>query len=153
MLFRSVFLLFVSASVFAQETRSTLTGRITDSSGAVIPHAQITITNTDTGFVTAIQSNDVGDYTAPFLVPGRYKVTANQQGFNSYVHEGLTLETEQTVTENIVLKAGSVTETITVSGDSPLIDTATASTGQVLTAEEVEDLPSNGRSPLGFARD
>ena len=145
-----VFLLFVSASVFAQETRSTLTGRITDASGAVIPHAQITVTNTDTGFVTATQSNGVGDYTAPFLLPGHYNITVASNGFEKYVHEGLILQTEQILTENISLKTGAATETVTVQGETPLVDIATATTGQVLTAEEVEDLPSNGRSPIGF---
>ncbi len=143
-------LLFVSASAFAQETRSTLTGRITDSTGALIPHAQITITNLDTGFVTAIQSNDVGLYTAPFLLPGNYKIGVTETGFKNYLHTGLVLQTEQTVTENIVLATGAVSETVTVAGETPLIDTANATTGQVLTSEEVEDLPSNGRSPIGF---
>src|SRR6185437_13126524 len=88
----------------------------------------------------------------PFLLPGRYKVTATMPGFKNFLREGLVLQTEQTATENIVLAVGDVSETVTVNGEGPLIDTATASTGQTLTAEEVEDLPSNGRSPLGFAR-
>jgi len=107
----------------------------------------------DTGMSTAVTSNSAGDYTVPFLAPGRYRVNAKQAGFNNYVHEGLTLQTEQTVTENIVLALGEVSQTVTVTGESPLVDTATASTGQALTSEEIEDLPSNGRSPLGFARD
>lgn len=145
-----LFLLLVSVPLFSQETRSTLTGRITDSTGAVIPKAQITITNTDTGFVTAIQSNRVGDYTAPFLLPGNYQITVASNGFETYVHTGLILQTEQTLTENVSLETGAATQTITVKGATPLVDVATATTGQVLTAEEVEDLPSNGRSPIGF---
>ncbi len=144
-------LMLISATGLAQETRSTLTGHVTDPTGAVIPHAAIVVTNMDTGVKTNIQSNGAGDYNVPFLQPGRYQVSATLTGFKAYVHSGLTLQTEQTVTENIVLQLGSTEQTITVSGDSPLVDTATASTGQTLTAEEVEDLPSNGRSPLGFA--
>lgn len=146
--------LFASLSLpgFAQETRSTLTGHVADSSGAAIPHAQITITNIDTGVKTTAQSNGVGDYTVPFLPNGRYEVAATAAGFKAYDHKGLTLQTEQTVTENIKFEIGDATEVVTVQAETPLVDTATASTGQTLTAEEVEDLPSNGRSPLGFAR-
>lgn len=146
-------LLFFALPVFAQQTRATLTGRVADKTGAIVPGAHIVVTNMDTGAQTSVASNSAGDYTVPFLVPGRYSVTVDQSGFSKYVHNGLILQTEQTVTENIVLSLGEVSQTITVEGATPLIDTATASTGQVLSAEEVADLPSNGRSPLGFARD
>lgn len=149
--FTLLILLLVSSFAFAQETRSTLTGQVTDPSGAIVPHAQIVVTNTDTGVATTVQSNGAGDYTVPFLAPGHYKVSASFAGFKTYVHEGLVLQTEQVVTENIILVLGSVNESVTVAGETPLVDTATASTGQTLTAEEVEDLPANGRSPLGFA--
>jgi hypothetical protein len=141
----------LSTGAFAQETRATLTGRVTDSTGAIIPGAPIVVKDMDTGSSTPIKSNSAGDYTVPFLQPGRYEVEATMPGFKAYKHTGLRLETEQTVTENIVLAVGNVDQTVTVQGDTPLVDTATASTGQTLTAEEVEDLPSNGRSPLGFA--
>ncbi len=146
-----LFLLLVSAPAFAQETRATLTGRVSDKSGAIVPGTQIIVTNTDTGTRTTVVSNSAGDYTVPFLAPGHYQISAVVSGFDTYLHKGLTLQTEQTVTENIVLAVGKVTETVTVSGETPLVDTATASTGETLTAEEVEDLPANGRSPLGFA--
>jgi hypothetical protein len=146
-------LFFVSIPVFAQQTRATLTGRVTDKTGAIVPGAHIDVTNVDTGTNTSIVSNSAGEYTVPFLAPGNYRVSVKLAGFSNYVHDGLVLQTEQTVTENIVLAVGEVSQTMTVAGDTPLIDTATATTGQVLTAEEVEDLPSNGRSPLGFARD
>lgn len=144
--------LCITAFAFGQETRSTLTGHVADPSGARIPETAITITNTATGVVTNAKSNSAGDYTVPFLQPGTYRIDASHAGFKNYTHTGLVLQTEQTVTENITLPVGAVSETVTVQGETPLIDTATASTGQTLTAEEVEDLPSNGRSPLGFAR-
>lgn len=149
-----VVLLFVtlwSNGAFAQETRSTLTGRVTDPSGAILPNVPIIITNLNTGIRTMVRSNNVGEYTAPFLLPGTYEMTVTVNGFSKYLHTGLVLQTEQTVTENIVLSIGSVDLTVTVTSSAPLVDTATATTGQVLTAEEVEDLPNNGRSPLGYA--
>ncbi|HEY1576002.1 MAG TPA: carboxypeptidase-like regulatory domain-containing protein [Terracidiphilus sp.] len=141
-----------TAVAFGQETRSTLTGHVSDASGARIPDTAIRIINAQTGVVTNAKSNSAGDFNVPFLQPGTYRVDASHAGFKNYTHTGLVLQTEQTVTENITLPIGAVSETVTVEGETPLIDTATASTGQTLTAEEVEDLPSNGRSPLGFAR-
>jgi hypothetical protein len=135
----------------AQETRATLTGRVTDPTGAVVPNALINVTNIDTGATTTAKSDAAGDYNAPFLLPGAYKVSVELTGFKSYLHTGLVLQTEQTVTENIVLQVGSVDQSVTVSAGTPLVDTANADTGQSLTSEEVMDLPSNGRSPLGFA--
>ena len=147
----AIAVLSLASFATAQETRSTLTGRVTDPSGAIVPNAQIEITNTDTGAKTVLRSNDAGHYTAPFLAPGPYQVNASMPGFKTYVHKGLVLQTEQTVVENIVLPIGQVNETVTVTAQTPLVDVATASTGQELTAEEVADLPSNGRSPLGYA--
>ena len=146
-----VALLCFPAFAFGQETRSTLTGHVSDPSGARVPDTAIRITNSETGVVTNAKSNSAGDYTVPFLQPGTYRVDASHGGFKNYTHTGLILQTEQTVTENITLPVGAVSETVTVQGETPMVDTATASTGQTLTAEEIEDLPSNGRSPLGFA--
>ena len=143
--------LLLTAFAAAQETRATLTGRVTDPTGAVVPNAPIIVTNSDTGAKTIVRTNAAGDYTAPFLTPGNYDVSVSVVGFKTFVHSGLVLQTEQTVTENITLALGNVSQTVSVTVETPLVDTADASTGQTLTAEEVEDLPSNGRSPLGYA--
>src|SRR5215469_16546710 len=87
-----------------QETRAKLTGLVTDPSGAVVPNAPVEVVNVNTGAAVEVKSNDRGSYTAPFLQPGTYKVSVQMNGFKSYVHEGLELQTEQTVTENIVLQ-------------------------------------------------
>ncbi len=146
-------LLLASISALAQEYRGTLTGRVTDSAGALIPKATVTITSEETGAISRTVTGPTGYYTVPFLEPGKYDIEVSLTGFNPYRHTGVELLTQQTITENVALAVGATTETVTVSTGSPLIDTATASTGQVLTTEEVSDLPSNGRSPLGFARD
>ncbi|WP_420236719.1 carboxypeptidase regulatory-like domain-containing protein [Telmatobacter bradus] len=135
----------------AQEIRSTITGRVTDSTDAVLPHAQVQITDTDTGATAVIVTNAAGVYSAPFLNPGTYEIRVSVVGFKNYIHTGLVVQSEQMLTENIRLDVGSNDESITVSASTPLIDVTTANTGQELTAEEVSDLPSNGRSPLAFA--
>jgi len=149
------FVLFVfsllSASAFAQISRGTITGRVTDPTGAIIPGAKVVVTDTDTGVKTNLVANKDAEYTAPFLQPGTYSVTVSSPGFSEFVRQGLVLETEQTLEINVSLKLGSDSMTITVSGNTPLVDIADANTGQTLTSEEMEDLPSNGRNALGFA--
>jgi hypothetical protein len=147
----AVVLFLICGVAVGQENRATLTGRVTDPAGAVVPKARIAVIQTDTGAQTNVLSNSAGDYTVPFLEPGPYSVSVTAAGFEKFVHTGITLQVEQTVTENIKLSIGETTQTVTVHAESPLVDIATATTGQTLTAEEVEDLPSNGRSPLGFA--
>lgn len=151
---RIVWFLLVLAGVYAhaQNSRGALTGQVTDQTGAVIQKAQITVTSTDTGAVSHVVSTDQGFFTAPDLMPGNYTLKVDAPGFKPTVRTGITIQTQTTVTINIKLEIGAATSVITVSEAPPLIDTADATTGQVLTTEEVQDLPSNGRSPLGFAK-
>ncbi|MBX6359018.1 MAG: carboxypeptidase regulatory-like domain-containing protein [Acidobacterium ailaaui] len=144
--------MFVSVAA-AQEFRATLTGRVSDPSGAVVPDAVITITNTATAAATVVRSGTSGDYYVPFLAPGPYNLTVVASGFEKYERVGLQLDTGAKVTVNVALTVGSTSQTVTVAAQSPLLDTASADAGQVLTTKEIEDLPSNGRSALGFARD
>lgn len=137
----------------AQVTRATVAGRVADPSGAVIPNASITITDTATGAKSNTKSGADGFFTLPYLEPGPYTLSVEASGFKKYALTGITLHAEQHATENVTLKVGSVTETVQVKANNTLLDTQTASAGQVLTTEEVEALPSNGRSPIGFARD
>ena len=142
---------FVAAFAAAQITRATLTGTVTDPTGAILPGAKIVMANTGTGARTVVTSNSAGAYTIPYLEPGTYSETVTLAGFKTYMHTGLVLKTEHTVTENVVMQVGSVSSSVTVHGGTPIIDVANADEGQTLTATEVEDLPSNGRAPLGFA--
>src|SRR6185312_14721135 len=135
-----------------QETRAKLTGLVTDPSGAVVPNAPVKVVDTDNGATVIVKSNGAGSYTAPFLQPGHYTVSVQMDGFKAYTHSGLQLQTEQTITENIVLQIGSVSESVVVTSATPMIDTATADTGQSLSAEEVRDLPNNGNSPFSLER-
>jgi len=147
-----IVLMFAASSVLAQEFRGTLTGRVTDPSGAVVPGADVIVTNTDTGVQVKVKSNATGEYTAPFLLPGTYSVAVTATGFRNYEHSNITLQTSQKVQEDVHLLLGSATENVVVTTATPLVDTTTAAVGQILSAEEIEDLPSNGRSPLGFAK-
>ncbi|QEE28239.1 TonB-dependent receptor [Terriglobus albidus] len=146
-------LLLASASIMsAQEFRATLTGRVADPTGATIPHASVLVTNMETGVNSMTASNGAGEYTVPFLAPGKYRVTVTAQGFQRYVHENLTLESGSKVGEDVTMQVGATTEEVRVTTDVPLIQTETASAGQTLSAQEIENLPDNGRSPLALAK-
>ncbi|HKE23353.1 MAG TPA: carboxypeptidase regulatory-like domain-containing protein [Bryobacteraceae bacterium] len=142
----------LAALLSAQEFRSTLTGRITDPAGLGVPNTKVTVIKTDTNTRTDTVTGPDGNYTAPFLAPGPYDVEAEAPGFKKYVHHGIEIGTNQRIAEDIQLQVGTPTEAVTVTADAPLVNNVTASSGQVITAHEVENLPMNGNTPLALAR-
>ena len=136
----------------AQNLRGSIIGEVTDATGAAVSHAAVTVTSTDTGSIIHVKTTSDGFFTAPGLLPGGYSVRVAAPGFKTYQQTGVQVQTQQNVTVNVKLEVGSTTEQITVTAAPPLIDTADASIGQVLTTDQVEDLPTNGGTPLGFAR-
>jgi hypothetical protein len=139
-------------TALGQEFRATITGRVTDTTGAVVPNAQITITNQETGVKTPTTSNGDGLYTAPFLLPGKYSVSAVASGFSTYTRNDVTLQAGDRIAIDIPLKVGAQSVQVTVSADASLIQTQSSTSGQVLTPEEIENMPDNGRSPMALAK-
>lgn len=135
----------------AQLTRATISGRVTDPSGAVVANAQVVATDVNTHVQTTATSNSAGYYNLPFLMPGTYDLNVERAGFKGYALKGLVLVTDQHITENISLTLGRVSQEVVVSGSTPLINTTNSNTGQVLTPEQLQNLPLNGGAPLGFA--
>ena len=133
------------AATMAQAQTATVTGRITDSSGAVIPGTSVTITNVGTGIQRAVTANEVGLYTVPLLSPGEYRITVEQLGFRSVVRSGVILQVEQRATINFELEVGSVAEQIEVSADALQLNTVEASQGQVIDNQRIVEMPLNGR--------
>jgi hypothetical protein len=142
----------LSVAAFGQEFRGTITGRVADVTGAVIPSAQITVTNQETGVKTPTTSNGDGQYTVPFLQPGKYSISVTANGFKTYTRSDVTLQTGDRIAIDIPLTIGASTTQVTVSADASLLQTQNATAGQVLTPEEIENLPANGRSPMGLAK-
>ncbi|MDR3793443.1 MAG: carboxypeptidase-like regulatory domain-containing protein [Terracidiphilus sp.] len=144
--------LCIGVTLHAQNSRGSISGQITDPAGAAVVNANITVTNTDNGAVTNVVSRQEGLYNAPGLLPGNYAIGVNAAGFKAFDRKGITVAVQANVTINVKLEIGAASEVVTVTEAPPMIDTADASSGQVLTSEEVQNLPSNGSSPLGFAR-
>jgi hypothetical protein len=136
----------------AQEFRSTLSGRVLDSSGAAIPGIKVTATNNDTGARFETATSDSGEYTLPFLAPGPYRLNVEARGFKSYVQERIQIGTNTRVSQDVTLEVGSQSEAVTVTADATLLSTATASVGQVIGTQQIENLPMNGRTPLTLAQ-
>jgi hypothetical protein len=136
----------------AQEYRSTLSGRVLDAQQAVIPNARVVAVQVETGARYETVSGTDGQYTLPFLPPGAYNLTAEGPGFKRYVRENVQVTTNERRTLDIQLEVGQLTETVTVTAETSLLETATASTGQVITARQIENMPMNGRTPLVLAQ-
>jgi hypothetical protein len=134
-----------SLSLSGQEFRATLTGQITDPSGASVTKAEVRAINRDTQQAYTATTTDRGLYFIPYVLPGTYKVTVTVQGFKTQVQDSVLLEAGKSTGLNLSLQLGTSTQTIEVSGEPPLIETANGSGGTVLTQQQLENLPLNGR--------
>ena len=134
--------LLLATSLFAQNNTGIITGRITDQTGAVVPNAEITVTQTDTGVDSVSQSNSEGLYRVPGLRDGPYKVTVTASGFKKAVREGFALQIGQILDVAINLEVGALTESVTVVNSIPLLETQTSSTGQVMEGSYFYELPN-----------
>jgi hypothetical protein len=131
----------------AQEFRGTISGAVTDPTGAAVPGANVEIRETRTGTINKTQSDSAGQYVVPFLLPGDYSITVSMAGFQKTVRSGITLQAQEHPIVNLALTVGATDQTVTVTDTAPLVDQANASVGQVISTESVADLPLNGRTP------
>jgi Carboxypeptidase regulatory-like domain len=128
-------------ALMAQETRGTISGTVADASGAAIVGATVAVTSTETNTLLQVTTNSAGYYEAPLLLPGGYQIAVQASGFKKYVRSGLILGLGEQQTIDIRMDLGNASESVTVSGESPILDTSTTSSGKVLTTKEIMDLP------------
>jgi Carboxypeptidase regulatory-like domain len=152
MLLRRIFLFWVFIVVAANMAlgqtgaSGTILGTITDSTGAILPNVNITVTNTATNVAFNTTSNSAGDFSAPSLPPGTYTVSARMTGFEKSVTNTFTLAVDQKIRVNLSLKPGAVTETLQVTAEAVNLDTDTAALSQEMSGDQVAALPLNGRN-------
>lgn len=147
-----VWLCFSNVSANAQATGlGVISGVVTDSSGAVVPAAKITVTNMATGVSQSSATNGTGYYEVDALIPGQYKVQVAMQGFKDLVREGITLETAAHITVPAQLVTGGGVQSVVVQSDASLLNTESGSSGQVLTTKQVEAIPVSGNNPTWLA--
>jgi hypothetical protein len=142
----SLTLAFLAIPSYSQNATSTLVGLLTDTTGAVVPNAKITVTNLGTGISRITTTNSNGEYTVPFLDIGQYKITAETKGFQTFTLQRVSLGYEQTIREDISLSVGAVTQQVTVEASAPLLNTENATQNAVIDQQKLNDLPLNGRN-------
>jgi hypothetical protein len=130
----------------AQQATAHVAGRVTDEQGGALPGVAITFTNEESGAFREVMSGPDGSYSAPQMRPGRYRMTAKLQNFNTFERGGLILQIGETLTVDASLKLGSLQETVTVSAESPLIDTTSAKVGGNIGTDDLSELPAMNRN-------
>jgi hypothetical protein len=123
-----------------------------DQQQAVVPNVKITLTETDTGAKFTTTTNADGTYVIPFLPPGPYSLVAEASGFKRHVNSNVRITTNEREQIDVVLEIGTVDQSVTVSAEASMLETATASTGQVINTRQIENMPINGRAPLVLAQ-
>jgi hypothetical protein len=140
--------LFVSLSshfAWSQGARATLGGRVTDAQGAVIPSADVVVSSQQTGVRQQTKSNDQGNWIVQALIPGAYDFTVTAKGFRTTERKGVTLQTGDNKLIDTQLDLGQTSTQVTVVAEVPLIDTTAATSGTVITKEEIAEMPSFSR--------
>ena len=144
--------LLLSAAAWAQSAGSaTIQGTVRDPAGAVVPNASVLVHNTATNIDRTVETNEAGIYVAAFLQPGPYEVTASKTGFVKLVRKDLTTQVGQVLTVDIQMQIQSTTDTVTVSGEAPIVDPDKTDVSQVVSIGFVNNLPIAGRRWESFA--
>ena len=140
-----ILVLLAGGRLYAQTPQGRITGRVTDSSGAVLAKAKVTIENAETGTKRLLESNSAGEYFAPNLNPGLYNVRVEASGFKSFERKGIQLEVATDVRVDAEMKVGAVTEVMEVTGEQTEVDTVTDTLGGTITNKAINELPLQGR--------
>jgi hypothetical protein len=137
-------------AAFGQNTAS-IKGTVTDSSGAAVAGAAVTVKNVDLGITRTTQTNSVGDYEVPALKPGTYSVEVKMQGFQPQQAKNVVLEVSKNTVQSFKLNVASTTEAITVEATAPVIESTTMTVGQTIDQKTVQEIPLNGRHFVDLA--
>jgi len=149
---RGVLLALLAATLsFAQQITGSITGTVMDPAGAAVANAQVKLTNTGTGAVENAITDESGNFRFLLLPPGTYSLEASAPGFKLFRRDGIIVEVDRSLAVPVALQIGQVTETVEVQGGTPLLEPNTSSLGTVMEEKKVEDLPLNGRNPMGLA--
>jgi hypothetical protein len=137
------------ASLWAQTAGTgTLVGTVTDTSGAILVGAKVTVVNTATSFVSEVVTNNEGSYYIPYLAPATYRLTVESTGFKRHIREGIIIRTGEIPRIDVQMEIGGVTESVQVTGAPPLLDTETSASGLVLSGDTLVAIPVSQKRPV-----
>jgi hypothetical protein len=137
---------------YGQESRATVIGRVTDPTGAVVPGANVRAINLATNSGASSVTNQSGSFEIPYLAPGMYRVTVTLAGFKTAVRDQIELRVNDRLALDFALDVGNVGESMTVTGETPLVDASTASVSALLNQQLLVDLPGVGGNPFYYTR-
>src|SRR5688572_10039062 len=143
-------LLFGVAPGYAQQGTTEVRGRVVDPQGALLPGVTVTVRNQDTGMFRETVSNSDGTFLVTGIVPGRYEISAELQGFKKFLRKDMELEIGKTATIDVPLEVGQLSETVNVSAESPTVDVTSKEIGGNITTRELVELPSINGNFVGF---
>ena len=132
----------VASSLWAQSSRATLGGRVTDAQGSAVPNAEVSVVSEDTAVKQITRTNEQGNWVVQFLIPARYNFTISAAGFKSLERKGIVLQTSDNKQIDSQLEIGSTTTELTVTAEVPLIDTTAATSGTVISQDQILEMPS-----------
>src|SRR5579863_6729672 len=146
-----LFVLFLCRTALAQQYTGSVTGVVSDPSGATIPGAQLRLIDEEKGFSFTAKSDSAGRYVIRQVPPGTYKLSVEAQGFRSETQSGITLDVSQNLTVNFALQLGTTSQTVEITAQAPLLATQDAVTGQTVNRKFINDLPLISRSVTDLA--
>src|ERR1700733_4296826 len=147
----SIFLGLLASSLFAQIRSNTITGTLRDTSGGVVPAANIALTSQQTNVTVQTKSADTGDFTFPYLQAGIYTLSVNAAGFEAYRETDLRLETNQTLRVDVTLKVGTAQQVVEVKAEAGHLQTDSTTVQDTTQAAAIAVLPNIVKNPLYYA--
>ena len=141
----------LSSPLFAQVKSSAITGTVTDSSGAILPGAKVTVTETGTGTVNTTQTNEQGQYNVPYLPIGQYTVEVTLEGFQTFRKTNIDLAGGTTLRNDVAMQLGATTTTVDVEAAALVLQTETATLATAVNAQQIQDLPNINGNSLYYA--
>ena len=143
--------LLLALAAYSQQVTGTITGAVTDTSGAAVAGVEVRLSNTQTGLSRSAKSDEEGGFRFLVLQPGIYSLDASLAGFKAVRRDSIVVEADRSIAVPVRLEVGAVTEVVEVTGGTPLLEPNTSSLGTVMDSRKVGELPLNGRNPLGLA--
>src|ERR1700674_1822421 len=138
--------LLLCLPLFSQGNTGRITGTVTDQTGGVVSGATVTVTDTERGVTKNLVSNDAGEYNAPPLNPGTYKVRVEAKGFKTIERQNVALEVGKEIRVDLTVQPGDQVQTMTITESVPLVETTNATLGGTLNNADINDMPLNGRN-------
>src|SRR5712664_1892646 len=141
-----VILLIMATNAWAQSTNGTITGRVTDPGKAVLPGTKITLINAGTNITRSATTDQGGGFVLSNVPPGDYRMEVEKDGFKTVIKPGVIVHVQDTLEINFEMALGALSESVTVTGGAPMVNTESATVSTVVDRQFAENLPMNGRS-------